>query len=141
MLKISRLADYGLLILHELASDPQRCFSASALAERTGITLPTVSKVLKLLHEACLIHSIRGPSGGYCLSKKPQEINLVDIIGAVDGAPALTECCQLNNNCVHDARCTMRSNWRFINNLIVKELKKFTLLDLSRPLVEEVDRV
>jgi FeS assembly SUF system regulator len=134
MIKISKLADYGLVILNYLAAQRQRCYSAQVLAERTGIALPTVSKVLKLLNEAQVITSSRGANGGYRLEKDPEKLNLTEIITAVDGLPALTECCQVENECVHDQRCALRSNWRFINQVIIHALSQFTLADLQRPL-------
>ena len=135
MLKISKLADYGLIILNYLAAQPQFCYSAAVLSARTGIAAPTVSKVLKLLNEAQLINSSRGSNGGYRLGKDPQEINLADIIAAVDGSPALTECCQIQNGCIHDAHCALRGNWQFINQLITDVLSQFSLADLKQPLV------
>ena len=102
------------------------------MAERTGIALPTVSKLLKLLHEAELISSIRGINGGYRLDKNPEQMSLTEIIAAVDGSPALTECCQPDKSCIHDARCGMRDQWRFINQIIVNALSQFTLADLNK---------
>jgi FeS assembly SUF system regulator len=134
MIKISRLADYGLVILNFLAGHPDQCLSAATAADRTGIALPTVSKVLKLLNEAEVIHSVRGPSGGYRLVKAPAQINLADIITAVDGKPAMTECCQPDHGCIHDGRCALRGNWRLINQVVIHALSQFTLADLAQPL-------
>ncbi len=134
MLKISKLADYSFIILNDLAAEPERCYSAAVLAGRTGIALPTVSKLLKLLNEAGLIISSRGASGGYRLVKDPQQLSLSEVIAAVDGVPAITECCQADNGCVYDARCTLRSNWQYINRLMMDVLNQFTLADLKRPL-------
>lgn len=133
MIKISRLADYGLVILNYLAAQPQLCYSAAILAERTGIARPTVSKVLKLLNEAEVITSSRGSSGGYRLDKNPEHLNLTEIISAIDGVPALTECCQMDNACIHDAHCALRGHWPFINQVILHALSQFTLADLRRP--------
>lgn len=135
MIKISRLADYGLVILNYLAAQPERSYSAAVLAERTHLALPTVSKVLKLLHDGQVITSTRGASGGYRLAKDPALLNLAEVIAAIDGLPALTECCQPVNHCVHDARCSLRSNWPLINRVIINALKQFTLADLHKPLV------
>lgn len=134
MIKISRLADYGLIILNDLSAQPRRCYSAAVLAERTGIALPTVSKVLKLLNEAQMVASSRGANGGYRLEKDPAALNLAEVIAAVDGIPALTECCQADNSCVHNARCALRSNWQRINRVIIQVLSQFTLADLQQPL-------
>ncbi len=134
MIKISRLADYGLVILNFLTREPQQYYSAAVLAERTGIALPTVSKVLKLLNDAELITSSRGVNGGYCMTKDPGELNVAEVIAAVDGMPALTECCHAKNNCIHDTRCALRSNWQLINRVIIEALSQFTLADLQKPL-------
>lgn len=134
MIKISRLADYGLVILNFLAGRLGQCLSATAAAEGTGIALPTVSKVLKLLNEAEIIYSVRGPNGGYRLTKAPEHINLAEIIAAVDGQPAMTECCQPDHHCIHNSRCALRSNWRMINQVVIHTLSQFTLADLARPL-------
>ena len=52
MLRISRLTDYATVVLAALADEPERLQTASALAERTHVALPTVSKLLKQLHRA-----------------------------------------------------------------------------------------
>ncbi len=135
MIKISRLADYSFIILSYLAAYPNQLYSAAALAERTGIVLPTVSKILKLLNDSQIIQSSRGSNGGYLLAKEAGQLNLAEIIGAVDGKPALTECCQIENNCIHDMHCNLRSHWQFINKIINQVLSQFTLADLKDPAV------
>lgn len=132
MIKISKLADYSLIILMDLTDVPQGSCSAAMLAERTGISLPTVSKVLKMLNEAKLVKSIRGVNGGYQLTKKPEDLRLSEIIGAVDGIPALTECCRPNNHCIHDTHCQLRSPWQLINRVVVQALSQFNLADLKK---------
>lgn len=134
MIKISRLADYGLVILNYLAREPQRYYSAAALAERTGIAPPTVSKVLKLLNEARVLTSSRGTNGGYRMIRNPDQLNIAEIIAAVDGLPALTECCQIERRCIHDASCALRGHWQLINRIVIQTLSRFTLADLQHPL-------
>ncbi|MBS0352161.1 MAG: SUF system Fe-S cluster assembly regulator [Proteobacteria bacterium] len=131
MLKISKLADYSLIILTELAADFQQSFSASVLAEKTGIGLPTVSKLLKLLNEANLIVSSRGSKGGYRLVKDPQELKLAEIVTAVDGAPAITECCREDHRCFLESRCKLPRSWRSINQIIFDALNQYSLADLK----------
>ena len=69
MLRISKLTDYGTVILAHLASQPDRQFAAAEVAERTRIALPTVSKLLKTLQRAGLVSSTRGSLGGYQLAQ------------------------------------------------------------------------
>ncbi len=139
MIKISRLADYALVVLSYLIEAPRCCYSAAVLAERTTLSVPTVSKVLKLLNEAKLVTSVRGVNGGYRLVKEPEQMNLVEVISAVDGVPALTECCLPKNQCVHDSHCQMRSQWQLINRVIIQVLSQFSMADLKKPAIFDVD--
>jgi FeS assembly SUF system regulator len=131
MLKISKLADYSLIILNELAADFQQSCSATVLAEKTGIGLPTVSKLLKLLNEAQLIVSSRGSKGGYRLAKDPRELKLAAVVAAVDGLPAITECCREDHGCFLESRCKLPRNWKSINQIIINTLNQYSLADLK----------
>lgn len=133
MLKISKLADYGTRILFVLANRLDERLSASEVAEATHIALPTVSKVLKLLNEAELVNSERGVNGGYQLARAPEAIGMADIIGAIDGAVAVTECNKGDTICGHSSICELRSHWQLINGVILTVLKRLTLADLRSP--------
>ena len=74
MLRISKLTDYGTVILACLASQPDRLWTAAEVAERTHVGLPTVSKLLKKLQRSGLVISTRGSHGGYQLARPPGEI-------------------------------------------------------------------
>ena len=140
MIKISKLADYATVIMDFLASQQSHRYSAALIATAVHISTPTVSKILKLLHEAQLVNSERGVNGGYQLSRPPEEISLTAIIAAIDGQPAMTECskgdiCSLNNV------CHLRGNWQFINRLIVSMLNNVSVADMSRPLGQVQEKV
>ena len=78
MLRISRLTDYGTLVLAQLSRNGQSLSSAAEVASATGIAPPTVSKLLKLLAKAELVTSTRGSQGGYRLSRDASEISAAD---------------------------------------------------------------
>lgn len=135
MLKISKLTDYAVVILSRLAVFPQKLFSASEIAEQTTITLPTVSKLLKLLTKAHLLESVCGAEGGYRLVRPSNQITLVDVVNAIEGLPSLTICCQpAKGNCMQGAACTVKGNWQYLNHFILKTLANLTLADMLRPL-------
>ncbi len=131
MLRIGKLTDYAMLILRQMAKTPESVLSAASIAEHLSLTLPTVSKILKILSEAALVKSLRGAEGGYKLARLPAEITLADIIIAMEGEFAMTECCENTNLCLIDAICTMRGNWQIINKLIQSLLEKFTIEDIA----------
>jgi len=134
MLRISKLADYGTVIMNYMAREPHTLFSASEIARDVHLALPTTSKILKMLVTANLVVSARGAGGGYRLSRLPQEITIANIVSALDGQPALTECTQLSKTCVQDKVCAIRDNWRLINKVVLKALDSLTLADMTKPL-------
>ena len=91
MLKISRLTDYGTVVLALLATHQAGVCSAADVAQATGIAPPTVSKLLKLLARAELVASTRGANGGYQLAREPQDISAASVIDALEGPVSITE--------------------------------------------------
>jgi FeS assembly SUF system regulator len=134
MIKISRLSDYSLVLLRLLAAEPDKSQSAAVLAKSSGISFPTVCKILKILNEAGILISTRGANGGYKLLQEPAELNLAKVLAAMEGAPALTECCEVANTCIHDSQCALRQHWQMINRIINHVLSQFSLADLQKPL-------
>lgn len=134
MLRISKLADYGTVIMNALAKEPNSLLSANEIAQKVHLALPTASKVLKILVTANLVVSVRGAGGGYRLSRAPEEITLADVITALDGMPALTECNALTKKCSKDSVCGIRDNWRLINKVVFMALNSLTLRDMAKPL-------
>ncbi len=136
MLKISRLADYATVIMSFLASKSGGHFSATQIAAETRISAPTVSKILKLLNESSLVNSVRGVNGGYQLLNHPEAISLAEIITAIDGRPAMTECSKEEDCCTRGDVCELRGNWQVINRVVFNALDSLSLADMNRPLAE-----
>ena len=136
MLKISKLADYAVVVMHELALayDSRDCQSASHIAQVTHLPLPTVQKVLKQLHHSDIVESIRGTDGGYRLCKSPDEISVADVIQIIDGPIAMTACSHDPGatDCDALASCRVRQNWGVINANITKMLHQINILDMGK---------
>lgn len=137
MIKISRLADYGTLIMDFLVANPAQRYSASQIAKKIHLPIPTVSKILKLLNEARLVNSSRGVNGGYQLSRSPAQITLADVVTAIDGKPAITECNMGVDVCSLASVCQLRDNWHYINRLVLDVLSGFSLADMNQPLARK----
>lgn len=131
MLRISKLADYAILVMVEMARDPLTVMSAQALAERAGIELPTASKVLKLLGQAGVVQSFRGPSGGYCVQRPAAEISVADVISAIEGPIAMTECSIHEGLCSVEATCNARENWQKISRAVANALQDVSLAEMA----------
>lgn len=130
MLRISKLTDYGTVLLAHLASNQATVCSAAEAASATGIALPTVSKLLKLLARAGLVASTRGANGGYRLSRAPHEISAADVIDALEGPVSITECSASDGDCEHEGVCSVGQAWQRINTAIHRALQDVTLNDL-----------
>lgn len=131
MLRISKLTDYGTIILACLAAQPDRLLTAAEVAERTKVGLPTVSKLLKKLQRSGLVSSTRGSHGGYQLALPADEITAARILTALEGPFALTECSSTHSHCELEASCTVGHAWQRVNAAIQRALNDISLAQLS----------
>jgi FeS assembly SUF system regulator len=134
MLRISKLADYAIIIVSYMAHKSQQILNAKQIAEGIHISLPTVSKVLKLLGAAQIVTSTRGIDGGYQLARMANHITIAQIVAAIEGTLAMTECCSSATLCALDSFCSIKENWKTINNIILNALGSLTLADMMKPL-------
>ncbi len=132
MLRISKLTDYGTVVLAHLAGDPEAVCSAADVSHATGIAPPTVSKLLKSLARADLVSSTRGANGGYQLTRAPSEISAADVIDALEGPVSITECSGADSQCDYEKICSVGSAWKRINVAIRHALEDVSLIDLLR---------
>ncbi len=132
MLRMSRLTDYGTVVLAHLASNDSTCVSAAEVAEASGLALPTVSKLLKSLAKAELVHSTRGAHGGYRLARQPQQISAAEVIDALEGPVSITECSASNSHCDYEHNCNVGHAWQRVNIAIRRALDDISLADLQR---------
>jgi len=136
MLRVSKLTDYATVILSYMARDQRRIHAAMEIADATGIMLPTVSKILKLLVKAKVLNSLRGAKGGYGLARAPREISVASVISALEGPIAITECSISDDSCQQSSDCKIRGNWHLINQAILDALESITLADMILPALQ-----
>jgi len=136
MVRLGKLTDYGLVLMTCIARNrvvPLR--TARDLAAESRLPVSTVSKLLKELLHCGLLVSHRGIKGGYILARDPQEISVLEIIAAIEGPMALTECStDVIGLCGIESGCPIKSNQQIINQAIRGVLEKVTLSDLAHPL-------
>ena len=132
MIRLSRLSDYGIVLMTQLAARPGVLTTAPELALTSGLPVPTVSKVLKAIAQAGLLESQRGIKGGYALVRPAMEISVADVIRALEGPIALTACVDgASGGCDVEALCPMRGNWDKVNKAIYGALSAVTLADMA----------
>lgn len=130
MLRVTKLTDYATVVLTVLAARPSDVLSASELAERAGLEVPTVSKLLKPLAQAGLVEGFRGARGGYRLARPASAISLVEIVEAMEGPLAMTECSLDHGECGISGHCGVRGNWRRINDVVHAALRDVSLAQM-----------
>ncbi len=137
MIRITKLTDYGIVLLTHIAGDGnlEGVHTARDLAAQTHIPQPMVGKILKALARKGFLHSHRGVKGGYSLARPAGEISVVEIIDALEGPISITECIDhAHSNCSVESFCPCRGNWRRINSAIRNALEGITLEGMTHPL-------
>jgi len=130
MLRMSKLTDYATVILAHLARADGELHTAADVAARTGLAVPTVSKLLKLLARAGLVTSVRGAQGGYQLARPAEDISAADVIDALEGPVAITACSSADIQCDLESVCRVGSAWQRINTAIRLALRDVSLAQL-----------
>ncbi len=137
MIKLSRMADYGVILMTQLARTSGAVTTAADLSATCALPLPTVSKLLKQLAQNGLLDSHRGTKGGYALARATDDISIADIIGAVEGPIALTDCIEVDGTmCEIEALCPTRTNWRRINDVLTEALDGVSLAEMALPTID-----
>jgi len=136
MIRLGKLTDYGLLLMCHMARTPRGEWqTARDLAVECRLPLPTVSKLLKMLLQSGLLASQRGIKGGYFLTRRPELIPITDVISALEGTFALTECStDISGICDLESSCPIRDNQRIISQIVHGALERVMLSDLARPM-------
>lgn len=133
MFRLSKVADYGIVIMTNLARRPEQQFSAAEIAAESLITLPMASKILKGLTRAGLLLSHRGAKGGYGLARAGERITVAEVITALEGPIALTACVDDGpGGCDIEALCPARANWQRINDAIRGALDGITMAEMAQ---------
>lgn len=133
-MRLSSLADYAVVMM---AAAARRCggasrLNATALADETGLPLPTVQKLVSRLSAAGLIESARGSGGGFRLARPPAAISLADIVEAIEGPIALTSCVEEGrHDCSVEGACRVRPHWNAVNGAVKGALAGISLASLT----------
>lgn len=139
MIRMTKTADYAIVLLTRMASESDRIFNAPELAQEAQLPAPTVSKVLKILARDGLLASHRGAKGGYSMKRSPEEISVEEIISAVEGPIGITECIDdTPGECGQEPVCPVRGNWQRINEAIRLALDGITLAEMVPPATQEL---
>ncbi len=143
MLSITRKADYALIAMADLAGQYPSVVCARDISNRLRIPAPILQKILTQLASGALLVSVLGPSGGYRLSRPPQQIALADVIAAIEGTFRLTACTgaepsRASRKCASRPVCPVIGSMRKVHGLLEQCLTGVTLAQLASDTVPEI---
>ncbi len=109
------------------------------ISERQGISLSYLEQLFAKLRRNDLVKSVRGPGGGYCLSRPESEIGVAEVIDAVDESVDATRCHKSDEGCQQGSVCLTHHLWCDLSEQIHQFLSGISLADLvSRREVRQV---
>ena len=131
MLRMGKMTDYATVVLASLAHECAAARAAGDIADRTRLSRPTVSKVLKGLQRAGMVISSRGAQGGYRLARRPDQITAAQILDVFEGPIAITECSGASSQCGIERQSRVSGAWQRVNAAIRHALEDVTLHQLA----------
>lgn len=141
-MKITAQEEYGLRCILQLAREQSGADGASEagaifvrdIAEREGLSVAYVEKILWTLSHSGIVESVRGPKGGYRLTRQCGDITLGEVMRALGGIPSEEEiCAQFTGNqdiCVHHGDCGLRPVWTSITDFVNSVFDRVSIASL-----------
>jgi FeS assembly SUF system regulator len=134
-MRLTHLADYAVVMMTAAARRPAAArLTATELADETGVPLPTAQKLMQRLSQAGLLVGQRGSGGGYVLAREVSQISLADIVEAVEGPIAMTQCSGSDepSDCALDAHCRVKGHMGIVGAKVRGALGAVSLLELAQ---------
>lgn len=131
MLRLSRMTDYGVLVLTHLSRDGCGVMTAQEVADGTGLPSATVAKLLKQLARGGLVRARRGATGGYQIDRPATAITVYEVLTVLEGERHLVDCVDGTSGlCAIESSCAMRGRWDPVHAAVRTALEGVTLADI-----------
>lgn len=131
-MKISTKGRYALRLMLDLAlNDSEKPVRIKEIAKRQGISDKYLEQIISVLNKARFVRSVRGPQGGYLLTKKPEEYTVGMILRLTEGSMAPVDCIDEElGTCTRMNDCATSIVWKKLNDAICDVIDHITLADL-----------
>jgi Rrf2 family protein len=134
-MKLSSQEEYGLRCLLQVARHgPDGSTTIPEIARIEGLSIPHVAKLMRLLRRGGFVKSVRGQAGGYKLARRPDQINIGELLAWMGGRLFEPSFCTMHAGmaalCTHSVECSIRSLWQSVQQVVDQMLAKVTLSDL-----------
>ena len=130
-MRISTKGRYALRLMLDLATnDSGAPIRLKDAARRQSISEKYLEQIISILNKAGYVRSVRGPQGGYVLSRRPEEYTVGMILRQTEGSLAPVECVENPAGCDMEGGCVTRMLWEKMNDAINGVVDNITLEDL-----------
>lgn len=131
-MRLSTKGRYAVTAMLDLAIHyPEGPVTLADISENQGISLSYLEQLFARLKKHGLVEGLRGPGGGYRLSRKPDDISVADVITAIGEGIDATQCAG-NEDCQDGERCLTHELWTKLGNEIYAFLNNITLASFIR---------
>lgn len=129
---ITRQADYALRASKYLAGlTPLKKVSTAEIARAVHIPPSFLAKIFSQLALSGIVYTARGTSGGVSLARPAADMNLLEILEAIDGPITIAECTINAHFCPFSPDCNLRDKWCGIRDDVVRKLRNTTLAQVA----------
>ncbi len=128
---ITREADYAIRCILLFSKDPDRIISVSEISKSMHIPRSFLAKILRRLSWRGIVKSTKGVRGGFQLAKKPTEINLLEVIEAIQGPSAMNRCAINEQICKLSRTCAVHPIWVNLRKEVENKLKRENFAKLA----------
>jgi Rrf2 family protein len=133
-MKLSTKGRYGIKAMVDIALEyGSGRLSVNQLAEKQGASIAYLEQLIAALKKAGLVVSTRGASGGYTLSRPPEEISVGEVLRALEGSTAVVDCVGIDasGSCENACSCSARPLWLKLQRRVDDVLNTTTIKDLA----------
>jgi len=131
-MQITRETDYAIRCVLHLSESPDRVFMVKEIANSKKIPREFLAKILQKLTKAGIVESIRGVKGGFRLTRKPEDINLLEVIEVIEGPVAMNRCAINRRLCSLSDSCSVHPVWVDVRRKVEDILKSHNFAMLSK---------
>jgi Rrf2 family protein len=138
----SRSSEYAIRAFVYLADVPEGKYAmVKNIAEECDIPTHFLAKILQQLARKGFLRSSKGPTGGFTLRRPADEINLLEIVDAIDGLSEYQRCPGGMAECNDEAQCGMHDSWKELRARILDYLEDTSIFDVSQAQKKKVEAV
>ena len=132
MFRLSRSADYAIRgLLYLSLNYGEGKLSVEEISKAKDIPVSFLAKLFQTLVKRGFVRSFRGPEGGFALTRPPRDINLLEVIEAVEGPIFLNDCLIQKGYCPQDEVCPVHDVWQETQRKFLDDLKGYNFEQLA----------